>query len=240
VFDEKSIIEKGISCFKTREYANALNIFNEVIESGTKSAEPYFYLGNIFHMKGEVGKAIKAFNKVLELEPNHTDAAISLSILYNDIGKYEEGKRIFEKTNQRVKASAQSSAPEDQHINKKFSFKHYELADLYLSYNRFDEALFEYNKAASLDPSNLEIRIKLAKVYAKKGFVHKAFDELKRLKNESPTFLPARIALGVLYYANGNIIEAQSEWEKVLSKDPTNSEAGMYMNISKTATETSV
>ncbi len=240
MLDEKSIIEKGISCFKNREYNNALNIFNEVIESGTSSPEPYFYLGNIFHMKGEVGKAIKAFNKVLELEPNYTDAAISLSILYNDIGKYEEGKKIFEKTNQRVKANAQGVSPDDQHINKKFSFKHYELADLYLSYNRFDEALFEYNKAVSLDPSNLEIRIKLAKVYAKKGFNHKAFDELKRLKNENPGFLPARIALGVLYYANGNVIEAQSEWEKVLSKDPSNSEAGMYMNISKTATETSV
>ena len=60
---------------------------------------------------------------------------------------------------------------EDKHINKKFASKHYELADLYLSYNRYDEALFEFNKVVGLDPENLEARIKISKVYAKKGFV---------------------------------------------------------------------
>ena len=36
----------------------------------------------------DIGKAIKAFNKVLSLEPNHTDASISLSVLYNPINQY--------------------------------------------------------------------------------------------------------------------------------------------------------
>ncbi|EQC52085.1 lipopolysaccharide assembly protein LapB, partial [Bacteriovorax sp. DB6_IX] len=63
------------------------------------------------------------------------------------------------------------------------------MAELYFTYNRYDEALFEYNKAIKLDPANLEARIKIAKVYAKKGFVNKSLDELMRLKNESPNYL---------------------------------------------------
>ena len=59
----------------------------------------------------------------------------------------------------------------------------------------------------NLDPDNLELRIKIAKTYTKKGFTSKAFEELKRLKNEQPGYMPARIALGLLYYGNGNIIE---------------------------------
>ena len=238
---EKELVKSGREYFERGEYKNAKMIFSEIIESNRTSIDAYFYLANIFHISGEIGKAIKAFNKVLELDPSHTDAAISLSVLYNDIGHYEDAKKVFDKANERVKArTVTNEGIDDQHINKKFSLKHYELAELYMTYNRFDEALFEYNKAIALDLGNLDARIKIAKVYAKKGFMSKAFDELKKVKNEMPDFLPARVSLGVLYYGNGNILEAQSEWEKVLSKEPHHSEAQMYLNLSKTATETSL
>ncbi len=114
------------------------------------------------------------------------------------------------------------------------------MADLYLTYQRYDEALFEFNKAIGLDSTNLEARIKIAKCYAKKGFVNKAIDELKVLKNEEPNYAPARVALGIIHYGNGDVLEAQTEWEKVLLKDPFNQEASMYLNLSKTATETTL
>lgn len=234
----KELIYSGKVCYEKGEYKKALMIFNEIIESDSQSTEAYFYAANIFHISGEIGKAIKAFTKVLELDPNHTDASISLSVLLNDIGKYEEAKRIFDKANQHVKNN--SLGVSDPHINKKFSHKHFELAEQYFAYNRFDEAIFEYNKAAGLDPENLDLRIKIAKVFAKKGFVSKAFDELKKLKNEYPGFLAARLALGLLYFGNGNILEAQTEWQSILMKDPNHDEAKMYLELSKTATETSL
>lgn len=239
--NNEQLLKSARDCFDNLEYKKSQMILNEIIDSDDKNIEAFFLLANIFHINGEIGKAIKAFNKVLLLNPEHTDASISLSVLYNDIGQYEEARKVFESANERVKGSNKNSGlSEDKHINKKFSLKHFELADLYLSYNRFDEALFEFNKVIALDASNLEARIKLAKVYAKKGFVAKAIEELRTLKVEYPNFYPARIALGVLHYGNGNVLEAQSEWEKVLLKDPFNSEAAMYLNLSKTATETNL
>lgn len=238
--NEEEILREGIDCYERGEFKKARIHFTDIVEVNGKNAQAFFYLANIFHMRGEIGKAIKAFNKVLSLDPSHTDAAISLSVLYNDIGRYEEAKKVFAKANERVKSTDSEGLIADKHVNKKFSNKHYELADLYMSYNRFDEALFEYNKAINLDPENLEIRIKSAKVYAKKGFVEKAKEELRSLKNEYPNFVPARIALGILYYGNGQIIEAQAEWERALVKEPKNEEALMYLNIAKTATETTL
>ena len=221
----------------------ALLLLNDILESNEKRpeilAECYFQLANIAHSRGEIGKAIKSFDKAIELNPNHTDASICLSVLYNDIGHYEDAKKIFQKTDNRVKNSS-SEGIDDEHIRKKFSIKHYELAELYLSYNRLEEALFEYNKAISLDEKNLEARIKVAKVYAKKKFLSKAFDELKRLKNEHPGYTPARIHLGILYYGCGKILEAQAEWQKVLAREPGHSEAAMYLNLSRTASEVSL
>ena len=237
----KDLVQKGRDSFDRGEYKKASVLFNEAIEGDAKCVDAYFYLANIFHIKGDIGKAIKAFRRVLDLDPTHTDASISLSVLYNDIGHYEDAKKIFEKANERVKIqNTDIDGIEDKHINKKFSLKHLEIADLYLTYNRYDEALFEYNKVIALDPSNLEARIKVAKVYAKKGFTQKAFEELRTLRNEKPDYMPARISLGVLYYGTGKILEAQTEWERVLSKEPTHSEAAMYINLSKTATETTL
>lgn len=215
-----------------------MGLFEEILVINPNSSESYFYLGNIFHIKGQLGKAIKSFNKVLELDPYNTDASISLSVILNDIGRYEEAKNIFEKANQQVKK--ESKGIDDPHLNKKFSQKHFELAEMYYTYNRYDEAIFEYNKAIALDSENLEIRIKIAKVYSKKGFVSKSIDELKKLKSEYPGYIPARTALGILHYGNGNIIEAQSEWQNALMKDPKNQELQMYLNLSSGATETSL
>jgi len=235
---------KAKELYDNQELKKSLLLLNDIIETEKDDkellAQTFFLMANIFHLKGEIGKAIKAFNKCLSLDPSHTDASISLSVLYNDIGQYEEAKRIFETANKRVKSGQNNEFLEDGHINKKFASKHFELAEMYFTYNRHDEALFEYNKVKNLDPSNLEVRIKIAKTFAKKNFINKAFDELQLLKNEVPNYLPARIALGVLLYGCGKILEAQTEWEKILTKDPRNEEALMYLNLSRTATETSL
>lgn len=249
---EKNLLTEGKIYFEKGKLQKSAIVLNEVIELNSKSSEAFFLIGNVFHRNGEIGKAIKAFSRVLDLEPSHTDAAISLSVLYNDIGKYEKAKEIFEKAQGQVKAanapvSVLSNTNEkkisiavDPHINKKFAYKHFEIADLYMSYLRYDEALFEYNKAIALDPNNLEARVKVSKVYAKKGFVSKAFEELKRLKNEYPTYTPGCLALGILYFSNGKVIEAQTEWQKILEKDSLHEEALMYMRLSESATETSL
>lgn len=235
---EIQLLNKGRELFQANNYKKALLALEEVIEINPKNIEAYFVLGNIFHIKGQLGKAIKAFNKVLELDPNHTDASISLSVILNDIGKYEQAQEVFEKANNHIKK--ESKGLDDPHINKKFASKHYEIAEMYFSYNRYDEALFEYNKAIALDSDNLEIRIKVAKVYSKKGYISKAFEELRKLKSEYPAHIQTRIALGLLHYGSGNILEAQTEWQNALLKDPRNEELQMYLSLSRSATETNL
>lgn len=233
---ESELLNTAKDFFNKNQLKDALELLEDVISLNPSNSEAYFLSGNIMHIKGQLGKAIKAFKKTLELDPAHTDAAISLSVIYNDIGKYEEAKAIFDKADKRVKQ--EKTGVSDAHLNKKFALKHFELAEMYYSYNRYDEALFEYNKTIALDPDDLATRIKVAKVYSKKGYISKAQEELRRLKTEYPNYIPARVALGLLYYGNGNILEAQTEWQNALAKDPMNDELQMYMNLSKGATET--
>lgn len=237
--DKQSALTKAINAFKNKQFNLAQSTLEDLVKTNEEIPSAWFHLGNIFHLKGQLGKAVQAFQKVLELEPGHTDASISLSVILNDIGRYEEARKYFEGANHNVKRDEGQGVFEDS-IDRKFAHKHFELAELYFSYNRFDEALFEYTKAQKLNKDNLEISIRIAKLYAKQGFNNKAQEELKSLKRQHPSFLSARIALGLLHYGQGKVIEAQTEWNSVLSFEPAHQEANMYLNLSNNATETSL
>lgn len=194
-------------------------------------------LGTSHYLQGRLGKAIECFKKILSIDPKHTDAAISLSVIYNDIGRYDEAKKIYQIANQSLQLKRQGS---DDLLDRKFALKHIEMGDLYFKYHRYDDALDDYSKAARLDPTHLEIRIKLAKVYAKKGFTTRAIQELQQLCHEHQDFISARVHLGLMYFSQGNVIDAQLEWERAKAQDPDNAELQTYLDMAKQATETSV
>lgn len=218
-----------------RELLNAEREILPVLEADSSpgiQSEAHYLLGTVFYLRGKLGRAIDHLKQAIEFNPKHTDAAICLSILYNDTGRYTEARKIFEKAN----ASVSMKHPgDDLGIDRKFALKHLELADMYFRYRRYDEAIDEYTKTIALDPEALDVVIRRAKAYAKKGFTTRAIQELKQLCVENPQYLMGRLQLGLLFYSQGNILDAELEWESVLKADPMNAEARSYLEMSKTA-----
>jgi tetratricopeptide (TPR) repeat protein len=191
----------------------------------------YFYLRGLMRSyQGRLVDSIEDLKKSLHYDPKHTDSAICLSIILNDIGRYDEAKKIFEQANKSVFLK---QIGDDVQIDRRFSVKHFELGDLYFRYRRFDESIEEYNKAILLDPQTTEIRVKRAKAFAKKGFITRAIQELQQLKSERPTDLTIRIQLGLLHYSQSNLLDAEIEWESVLEQDPVHREAIAYLDLIK-------
>jgi len=215
-----------------RDFAKAQPLIQEKIDKSPQDPEGYYLLGVMYYFQGQVGLTVENLKKALFIDPRHTDAAVCLSVLYNDIGKYDEARKVFEQANQSV---AHKRTGDDLRIDRKFTVKHLELADLYFRYRRYDEAIEEYSKAARLDPTNLDLVIRRAKALSKKGFLTRAMQELQQLKNEHPHFSPARIQLGLLHYSQGNILDAELEWEAVLEMEPHHREAQAYLQMAKKA-----
>ncbi len=213
-----------------KEFDRAETLIREKLAQDPDSADGYYLMGVMNYFQGKLGPTVENLKKALEIQPQHTDAAICLSVLFNDIGKYDDAKKVFEQANQSV---AHKRTGDDMGVDRKFAVKHLELADLYFRYRRYDEAIEEYSKAAALDPTTFEIRIRLAKVYAKKGFVTRAIQELQQLKHEHPHYAPARIQLGLLHYSQGNVLDAELEWEGVTEVEPTNREALAYLEMAR-------
>ncbi len=217
---------------QNREFEKAESLIRVRLAQEPQGADVHYLMGVLNYFQGKIGPTVEYLKKSLAIDPHHTDAAICLSVLYNDIGKYDEAKSVFEVANQSV---AHKRTGQDLGIDRKFAVKHLELADLYFRYRRYDEAIEEYAKSASLDPTALDIRIRLAKAYAKKGFLSRAMQELKQLKHEQPRFIPARIQLGLLHYSQGNVLDAELEWESITEIDPKDREALAYLQMAKKA-----
>jgi tetratricopeptide (TPR) repeat protein len=213
-----------------RDFRQAEALIQSKLNAEPDSPDAHYLLGVSNYFQGKLGQTIEHLRRALSIDPQHTDAAICLSVLYNDIGKYEEAKKVFEQANQSV---AHHKTGDPLGIDAKFAVKHLELADLYFRYRRYDEAIEEYARAAVLDPSVLDVRIRLARAYAKKGFLTRAMQELQQLKREQPHYLPPRIQLGLLHYSQGNLLDAELEWEGVLDIEPANREALAYLEMAK-------
>jgi len=213
-----------------KEYQLAEALIRSHLSTQPNDPDAHYLLGVLFYFQGQIPKTIESIKKALKLNPQHTDAAISLSVLLNYVWKYDEDKHIFEQANHSI---AKGASRNEDGINRKFAVKHLEIADLYFRYRRYDEAIEEYNKAADLHPELLEIRIRRAKAFAKKGYLTRSIQELQQLKRENPTYSPVRIQLGLLHYSQGNLLDAELEWEATFQIEPSNREAKAYLEMAK-------
>lgn len=233
--------DKINSLIRERRFAEAmLRCETALTEQGiskedTKTA--LHLLGTCLYFDGRLAKSIDCFKQILEMDPKHTDAAISLSVIYNDIGKYEEAKNIFQVANQ----SLQLKKPgDDGLLDRKFAIKHVELGDLYFKFHRYEEALSEYNKALQLDPINVAPRVRITRVHAKRGYTSRALQELQQICVDNPTNPDVRAQLGLMFFSLGNVIDAEIEWKRALELDPKNEDIKSYLQLARQATETKV
>lgn len=217
-----------------KDYGGADSLLRERLAKEPNSPDAHYLMGVLNYFRGSVGPTIASLKRALELDPRHTDAAICLSVLLNDLGKYDDAKKIFDQANQSVVHRREGVV---SGVDQKFAVKHLELGDLYFRYRRYDEAIEEYSKAALLNPTHFETRIRRAKAYARKGFVSRALQDLQALKHDHPDYLPSRIHLGLLHYSQGNLIDAELEWEEVLRRQADHPEAIAYLAMIRRARE---
>lgn len=218
-------------------YKMAEPILQQMLLQNTRNPEVYQMLATIYYDKGQFSKAIKTFKRALEIDPTYTDASVGLSIILNDLGKYDEGKQVF------VEAQSQlekKSGKNDPFIDEKLSSKHEELADLYFQYKRYTEALEQLLKAQKLSTRKAEITMRIAEVHVQIGQSDRAVKDLRALIREYPHFIPARLKLGVIYYNSNNIAEATEQWENILMRDPQHPEALRYLKMAQAAGITSI
>lgn len=225
-YQYEALFQEAKEQFIAGNYKVAEPLIAQLLQRLQRNPEVYQMLGTIYYDQGKFNKAIKTFQRALEIDPTYTDASVGLSIILNDIGRYDEGKKVFQDAKKLIDLRAGRTDP---YIDEKIANKHEELADLYFQYKKYSEALEQLLKAQKLSSRKAEITMRIAEIYVQQGLPEKAIKDLKNVLIEYPQFLQARLKLGVILYNAGRTPEALEQWENVLIRDPQNPEARRYI-----------
>ncbi|MFZ4403605.1 MAG: tetratricopeptide repeat protein [Pseudobdellovibrionaceae bacterium] len=234
---QDEILAEARESFINGNYKMAEPVLQQLLLQNTRNPEVYQMLATIFYDKGQFSKAIKTFKRALEIDPTYTDASVGLSIILNDLGKYDEGKKVFLEAQGQLE---KRTGKQDPFLDEKLASKHEEIADLYYQYKRYAEALEQLFKAQKLSTRKAEITMRIAEAYVQLGQQDRAIKDLKGLVREYPQYVPARIKLGVIYYNMNRIAEATDQWEAVLIRDPNHPEALRNIKMAQAAGITSI
>jgi len=226
-------VKRLISISKLNE---ARMLIQPLIMEHRNDARVFSLLGNIYHRQGEFSRAIKNYRMALDINSHDVETAVNLSLIYNDLGKYEQGAELYSKAvtvMREMETTSKNSGEKAEDSNLMFATQHANLGELYLRYNRAEEALREVERALELAPEAYKFYVELAECLSRLGQRDFAVKKLKLVKAKCPNIYEARVKLGHLMFLGGEVGAAVEEWNSVLNDNPSNVEAKMYLKMAQ-------
>ncbi len=231
--EQQEIYEQGKACFDQGKLNDALKCFLELIrDNSDRFADVHNKVGIIYHQKGIFQNAITNFEHALKINPSYTEAAINLSIVYNELGKYDEASKIFQMA---VKTVSKARKIKDPYIEGRLANEHAHLGSQYYGLGRYKEAITEFKKALKLRPWFADIITQLGTAYRDNGEFEQAIETFQKAIEINQRHLPAVINLGITYYMMGFVDLALREWKNALAVDPENRDAKVYISLVSSA-----
>lgn len=233
------LLETARSFFRENLYSQAEPILHQLAVTGVgkpaEQAEVWHMIAVILYDRGRFTKAIKTFRKALETDPTFTDASVGLSIILNDLGRYDEGRQVFQDAQA---ALNRKNFDQDTLLKERLAAKHHELADMYFSHKRWGDAIDQYRQAIAILPAKTDLRLKIIDALTNKGELGQAFREIRQLVQEQPMNHKARLKFGFMLYQAKRVADAIDQWETILLRDPENPQAKEYLRMARDADET--
>ncbi len=224
----KKLLATGKQHFDNKQYKQAEHIFRRVLDEDTRYADVYNMMGVIAHVDGRFATAIECFQQALDINPRYTEALLNLAVLYNDLGQYDEAKKLYAQLKRGGRKGQTTIEPV---LRGKLSNLHADIGDIYRSIGLYGHSIEEYRKALDLNAAYLDIRTKLGQALREHGKPQESLKELRSVLRTKASYAPALIQLGITAYTLGRVADARKSWQAVLKKDPRNEYALMYLRL---------
>jgi len=218
---------EGREAYRRGDLATAERALSVALELGAADyADVHHLLGVVYHAWGQYGKARAAFENALRINPHYSEAALSLSITYNDLGRYADAQAVLSRV-----PRADDSVGTDALTRAKIANLHAAVGDAYRSARMPSEAVIEFRRALALAPRFVDIRLRLAQALEESGDTDAAIEELRRAREDNPRYVPALLLLGLLLHTAGELVGAKEALESVLEVRPGHARAESYLRM---------
>ena len=78
--DLQSVESEAARMYQEGDYAKAIELYNQILDSDRESAAVYYNLGNAYYKTGETAKAILNYERALLIQPGDKDAKYNLAM----------------------------------------------------------------------------------------------------------------------------------------------------------------
>ncbi|MCG8571043.1 MAG: tetratricopeptide repeat protein [Spirochaetes bacterium] len=166
-------------------------------------------------------EAIKIAKEVLSKKPNDFEAHYYLGECYYQEGKHELALIEFKAAD---KIGQFGSGINEADIRDR-------LAELYIEFNNFDEALKEYALLQKISPEDYYVYYKMGNLFEKKQQRNQAIKYYAKSFQLKGNYPPALLSLGVLLYEAKKYGDAEKMLEKANRLEPDNFKAQFYLGM---------
>lgn len=222
----KQLIQRGKESFESRDYAAALNDFQEVLRRNPRFADIHHLTGLCLSFLGHPDAALQEFNEAVALNGRYIEAHINRAITLNELGRFDEAQDAF---TQAAEFETESQGPFPAAVSARLANAHLQVGDLYLEAGAPTQAAEQYRAALEMRPQFHDIRNRLAQALLQLGELHAAATELETILKVNPRFLSARLNLGLVHFRLGDTPAATREWEAARQQQPANPQVRAYL-----------
>lgn len=205
-----------------KKFEDALALGKSLLKENLTSMEKrdvLLHTAFSFHGTGELRRAVRMLNELLEEDPLNTDALETLGKIYFEQGHFEEAERYFLEL-----AEMDPAHPRVHQL----------LGLLYSEQGKWDEAIMEWEEAMEIAPSD-EVLRELGWTLNMAGEKEAAISMLEEALDLNPLNLQARIDLGSVLMDQEKFERAISEWEIAKNQDPENKTIRLFLENAKKA-----
>ena len=219
----KNLLEAEDYCLRAkqllekRQWGTAQVILQKGLLEVEKTAKAYHLLGLALYHQGFFQASLKELQRACGREKK-PEYFLNLSIVLNELGRYTEAKKAYEK------ASHLGSQSQAQNWKEEVAERHHQTAKTYLKKNQFKSALREYIYGLQFYQKP-EAQLQIARLLWKLNQKPVAEKYLKGFICLHPENIKARLLLAEWHFENKQIPQAINEWESILKMQPQNPEA---------------
>jgi tetratricopeptide (TPR) repeat protein len=219
------MVQQATAAFEAGNYQEAEVLLLQIMSRTPAYANVYNMLGFIAGQRNAPEKAVAFFRRALSLNPNYTEARLSLVLTLAEMGAYDQAAQEATKLEVQEPTNTQRLS---LGVRGKLANAHADLGRKYHELGLYAEAVAEYDKALSLCPSFPDIHNYRALSCRELGRYAEARASLLKALELKPNYVEAHVNLGVLHQKRGNLTEAVKSWERALQLDPKHRLARIY------------
>jgi type IV pilus assembly protein PilF len=198
----------------------AMALLEQAIADEPNNAQLQLFYGRLSYQAGKLDQAERALGRALELDSYLTDAHNLLGAVYANTNRPAEAEREF----RTALASPAYPTPEMVYLN---------LALLYSSQGRNDEAISNLRSAVEISPKYYQAHFELASLLDREGNIEEAAREYEVALPAYRNVGEFHYRLGFAYFRLGERSKARESLERAISVSPGSNSAAQADELLK-------